>query len=83
MVVLVQQRLSIIFIKSKEGWCDKSHTLGGGGGEFLGLQLPPPPPPPPKMVRVKSYSIECSVIDVPSHGRALIYRDTVLCRSVV
>ena len=27
MVVLVQPRLSIIFISSKEGWCDKSHTL--------------------------------------------------------
>ena len=27
MVVLVQQRLSIIFISSKEGWCGESHTL--------------------------------------------------------
>ena len=27
MVVLVQSRLSIIFISSKEGWCGESHTL--------------------------------------------------------
>ena len=27
MVVLVQPRLSIIFISSKEGWCGESHTL--------------------------------------------------------
>ena len=27
MVVLVQPRLSIIFINSKEGWCGESHTL--------------------------------------------------------
>ena len=27
MVVVVQPRLSIIFIISKEGWCGESHTL--------------------------------------------------------
>ena len=44
----------------------------GGSRGGSGLQPPPPPPPPPKMVW-QSYSIECSVIDVPSHARALIY----------
>ena len=27
MVVLVQPRLSIIFISSREGWCGENHTL--------------------------------------------------------
>ena len=31
MVVLVQPRLSITFISSKEGWCGESHTLPYSG----------------------------------------------------
>ena len=50
--------------------CVNMSSVGAGadpkGGGFLGLQTPPPP-------NGQSYDIECSIIDVLSHGDALIY----------